>query len=206
VQEDNFKSDLLAMTNSAACILFLVDDTIFVGDWWAVDIAEYITDHPNVLGFSLRLGRNTTYCYSYDKPQRLPQFRGTKILEFDWTDADCDFNYPFDLSSSLYRHSDLALLLKSMDYTSPNTLETALFRMIPAYQGIPSLACFDKSVAFAFPANRVQTNWQNRASDNPITAVDNMERLYREGWRMRVEDYSGLVTTACHQEVELRLE
>ncbi len=31
--------------------------------------------HDDVLCFSLRLGRNTTWCYPHGKPQRLPRFR-----------------------------------------------------------------------------------------------------------------------------------
>src|SRR4030042_1966805 len=46
--------------------------------------------HPYAIGFSLRLGKNTTYCYPLDKGQRLPEFQTIEqdILKYNWTNAE----------------------------------------------------------------------------------------------------------------------
>lgn len=84
-------------------VLFLVDDNLFVRRFAISDIVRALRAHPQAIGFSLRLGRNTTYCYSLDRQQAVPTFSLVEdnMLTFDWTAAECDFGYPLELSSSV---------------------------------------------------------------------------------------------------------
>ena len=55
-------------------VLFLVDDNIFVRDFYLNHVVRVLSEHPDTLGFSLRLGTNTRYCYTLDRPQEIPDY------------------------------------------------------------------------------------------------------------------------------------
>ncbi len=204
-REVDFKADLVSLVDGSDYVLFLVDDTLFVGGL-SIEAAIGVPKRdPTCLGFSYRLGPNTTYCYAVDKPQRLPVFEeiGSGLLAFDWTEADHDFGYPLELSSSLYRSSDLLPLLRDLDYRNPNTLETALSQRASSFRGSrPRLACYPQSVAVSVPANLVQTAWDNRSDGRPHLSAEALDRRYADGARLDVEQYRGFVPKACHQELE----
>ena len=74
VKETDFKNNLLQVLTSSEYVLFLVDDNIFVNDFSTDHIIDVLRQYPNAIGFSLRLGRNTNYCYMLRKQQALPSF------------------------------------------------------------------------------------------------------------------------------------
>ena len=84
-------------------VLFLVDDNIFVRDFHLSNVIDVLKKHNDLIAFSLRLGENTTYCYSQNHLQALPSFTyiNQGIAKYDWTKAEYDFGYPLDISSSL---------------------------------------------------------------------------------------------------------
>ena len=57
-------------------VLFLVDDTLFTCPFSFAEIAAALTGCPSALAFSLRLGMNTTFCYSPQFPSAASSFRG----------------------------------------------------------------------------------------------------------------------------------
>ena len=205
IQESDFKADLCAIVADAGSIFFLVDDVLVVGPLpLARGIAE-LAAQPDLIGFSFRLGRNTTYCYTKDKPQALPEFEdpGSDALYFDWTSAELDFGYPIEVSTSVYRASDIGPLLRDLPYSNPNTLETELSAQVGTFSGSkPRLACLPQSVAVSVPVNLVQTAWDNRVgSDDDLGAGALLDR-YLRGERLDIEPYSGVVPNACHQELD----
>jgi GT2 family glycosyltransferase len=203
--ESDFKADLLGLVEASAYVLFLVDDTIFVGPTSLGRTIEVLDEDPACLAFSYRLGRNTTYCYSLDKPQGVPTFdvRGSGILTFEWTASEHDFGYPLELSSSLYRAPDVLPLLRTLGYRNPNTLESVLARQTEAFrEKSPLLACYARSVAFSVPANLVQTEWENRTNGNLALTTEALRDAFARGQRLDVDRYRGLVANACHQELE----
>jgi hypothetical protein len=86
VQESDFKHDLLAQIQSPlphsrllrlalrlalrgrsllhGHLLFLVDDNIFIHPFSLTGVLEALEQERGTIGFSLRVGRNTTMCYS----------------------------------------------------------------------------------------------------------------------------------------------
>ena len=128
VKERAFRDDLLSRVSSSEYVLFLVDDNIFVRDFRLRDIVGALKQDRAAIGVSLRLGRNTRYCYMLDKAQRLPEFdeAGDAFLAFDWTASEYDFGYPLEVSSSAYRVPDILSLLKSLNFVNPNSLEALL--------------------------------------------------------------------------------
>jgi glycosyltransferase involved in cell wall biosynthesis len=206
--ESDFKADLIGLVNGVRYVLLVVDDTLFVGPLSVGLAIRLLEEDDSCLGFSFRLGRNTTYCYTLDKPQGLPPFEGdgTGTLTFDWTDAEHDFGYPLEVSSSLYRTADVLPLLRTLDYRNPNTLESVLAQHAGFFrESHPRLACHERSVAFSVPANLVQTAWQNRVDSNPALTAEALADAYARGQRLDVERYRGFIANAVHQELEFFL-
>jgi len=206
VEETNFKGQVLSIVNRFEYVLFLVDDNIFVGDFCLAGVVGGLQSNGDAIGFSLRLGRNTTYCYAHDTIQRVPAFvqLDTGILKYDWTGAEYDFGYPLELSSSVYRTADILELLRKAGFNNPNTLESVMAGNAHLYrQARRSLLCFEQSVAFCAPVNMVQTVWDNRVGGNHNYSVEQLARIFDKPGRIDIERYSGFVPNSCHQEVEL---
>ncbi|MHB1231978.1 MAG: glycosyltransferase [Burkholderiales bacterium] len=208
VAEDHFKNDLLALVPGFSYVLFMVDDNIFIRNFSLGEMAQALDEQTDALGFSLRLGKNTTYCYPLDKPQAVPPFEAisSAVLKYDWTKAEHDFNYPLEVSSSLYRCGDLAPLLDALSYKNPNTLESVLAGSTGRYaSNFPRLLCFSHAATFCAPINKVQDFNDNRAGELSGYSIDELADLYAQGYRLDPSAYSSFTPAACHQEVELIL-
>ncbi|MHB8745780.1 MAG: glycosyltransferase [Gammaproteobacteria bacterium] len=209
IREKNFKHDLMNLLNGFSYVLFMVDDNIFVRNFSLGEIIDELSRHADALGFSLRLGKNTTYCYMLNSTQRLPDFNivRTGVLKYDWTVAEYDFGYPVEVSSSVYRCRDLLPLLEQLDFNNPNTLEGYLAANASLYKAnLSQLLCYEQSVAFCAPVNKVQTSNDNRAGVKAAYSVGVLADLYGEGCQLDVAGYSGFVPHSCHQEIELKFE
>jgi GT2 family glycosyltransferase/spore maturation protein CgeB/Tfp pilus assembly protein PilF len=206
LREKDFKQDLVSSISSFQYILFLVDDNIFVRNFRLKDVTDHLGKHPDAIGFSLRLGRNTDYCYMFDRMQNIPMLTALNdnIMKYDWRTAEYDFGYPLEVSSSVYRVSDLLPLLNDFQFSNPNTLEFMLDSNKDFYRKMsPKLLCYDHSVTFCNPANVVQTLWKNKASDVTENSSEWLADKFNKGYRIRIEKFSNFTPNACHQEVEL---
>jgi len=206
IEEANFKEQVLSVVSEFEYVLFLVDDNLFVRDFFLGDAVKALRSNGDALGFSLRLGVNTAYCYAHDIDQNVPAFcqAADEILKYDWTHAEYDFGYPLDLSSSIYRTAEVVQLLRQVKFSNPNTLEGAMAVNAHLYrQARNSLLCFEQSVTFCAPVNIVQTAWDNRVGGNLNYSVDRLAQMFEKSGRIDVERYSGFVPHSCHQEVEL---
>lgn len=193
--------------SSSKQVLFLVDDNILVSDFYLRDVRRALSLNPVALGFSLRLGENTNYCYAHDQVQQLPHFiqAAPGILKFNWTKAEHDFYYPLELSSSIYRLSDVLPLINSRSFNNPNELESKMAGSSSLYKDShPWLMCYTHSVTFCSPVNRVQDGLPNRTGVVYEYPVDLLAEKFDAGNRIDVAAYDGFVSTGCHQEVELQ--
>lgn len=188
-------------------ILFMVDDNLFVRPFVLEEIIAALRFTPNAIGFSLRLGRNTTYSYMQDRNQKLPEFEdnGNGVLSYNWTSAQCDFNYPLEVSSSLYRAEQILPLIALIPYKHPNALEEEMAARSRWFSGtFPMLLCFETSVTFCNPINKVQTILPgNRTGENSNYKVEELSELFDRGERVDVSAYDGFCPNSCHQEVKL---
>lgn len=190
-------------------ILFLVDDTIFTHPFRIEKVLESLAEHPQALGFSLRLGRNTTYCYSKDAPQTIPpnKLNDQGIFLYDWPSAEFDFKYPLEVSSSIYRLRDILPILFSNKFSNPNILENRMASSSSHYaKRLPEMLCFQQSVAFSCPINKVQKYYPNRSGANPSLTADQLKQAFDDGWRVDIETYRNFSSNGCHQEVDLILK
>lgn len=215
VEEQDFRQELLHLLamygakDQAAQLLFLVDDNLFVRDFRLAEIRETLASHPAAMGFALRLGTNITYRYTVDKVQVVPTLTPLhgSICRFDWTTAQGSFNYPLEVSSSVFRMDEMTRLVEQLPFTNPNTLEAHLARRRAEFCAHRStLLCYAQSVTFCNPINKVQTIYPNRAGTAPEYAPDQLAELFDQGYRIRVEAYTGFTPNACLQEVALVFE
>lgn len=205
ISEKDFRNDLISAIDTFEYILFIVDDNIFVQAFSLSDIVETLHDNKNVLGFSLRLGKNTDYCYMLNKNQAFPEFhpQGKSILKFNWVKSELDFGYPLEVSSSVYRVSDILPILTQNGFKNPNTLEVLIDNNKSAFAGTKDeLLCYERSVAFCNPVNMVQTAWTNRAGASQDYSPEKLAEMFDKGYRIDTGIYDGFVPRSCHQEVK----
>jgi len=208
IEERIFKENLLSAVQNTKYIFFVVDDCIFTRRFSLADIIETLEEdnENNVLGFSLRLGNNTTYCYPINKNNEMPETQrenGNKIV-FDWTKIKTgDFGYPLEVSSSIYKTKDILELLEFTDYYNPNTLEWSMYCNLRNFEYKPKLMCHKTSVAFCNPINKVKKDNYNRGGKNPEYGINSLLDKYEKGYRINPEPFYNFVSNGCHQEVEL---
>ena len=223
-QEHDFRADLLTTLGveasrsrrffhrrSRACesvapyALFLVDDNIFCRPFSIAAATTALEARPRAIGFSLRLGRNTTYCYMRDMRQRVPHFEpiDQRVLAFDWISAEGDFGYPLEVSSSVYRGPQTARILARLSFSNPNTLEVHFANSAMRYwaQRLPELLCFEQSVTFCNAVNKVQTVYDNRAGGEVELSAHELARRFDSGLRIDTGAFAGFTPNACHCDV-----
>ena len=213
VVETSFYTDLLRILGSAEYILFIVDDCVFRKYWSIHEVIHSLTEYPDILGFSLRLGVNLTYCYSLDRDQSVPEHNsmlgchGREILSFDWTRGEGDWGYPLEVSSSVYRSVDiLQFLFEEPGIHNPNSLEKHLSRRAPTHALLRQrLSCYAEGVAFCIPFNLVQNDYFNRSVLNPARTVSMLAWLFDNGYRFDLSVLSTFVPNACHADCKLPL-
>lgn len=208
IAEGDFRAQVQQLVAGYEHVLFLVDDSCFVRPFRLTDVLCQLADRPDAVGFSLRLGRNTTTSYAHRAVQRLPAFQEltADVLYYRWPEAEYDFGYPIEVSSSVYRLADIGPLVTSLAYANPNTLESQLALAAGRFRDSkPGLLCFGSSVAFSNPLNRVQKVFRNRAAYGRGLDAQHMIRQYAQGFRVDVTRLLGRVPSGCHEEVPLPL-
>jgi hypothetical protein len=201
VQESNFKRDILNLSKGYKYIFFLVDDSVVTHKFSLKEILFGLSSIHSALGFSLRLGKNTVNCYPLNKEQNVPLSVNnckSEWVQYYWPDAELDFSYPLELSSSCYRVKDLLPLLEGCEYKNPNSLESVMSLNAEYYNEKPILLCFKQSVCFSNPLNKVQ-NFNNNRSGN--VSPEGLLLKFEEGYRINVEPFQGFISNGAHQYV-----
>lgn len=208
VEESNFGEQVLSVIEKYDYILFLVDDNIFVKPFSLRDITTALQREKDAVGFSLRLGKNTNYCYPFSSQQALPQFKKVSkgILKYYWPDAEYDFGYPLEVSSSVYRCQDMLQLLNRNEFVNPNTLESLMNQNKNLYNSLPYLLTYEESVTFANPVNIVQNVYENKHGTINNYTSEELAGVFSQGMEVDVEHYIGLTPNAAHQETKLHFK
>lgn len=216
----SFKMSFINIIKNYEYIMFLVDDNIFTNIFSLSQIKSLLDTNPNHIGFSLRLGENTSYCYPIGRKQNIPKeipfdvrilfydfmiaINNPEVFSFDWTKAELDFNYPLEISSSIYRMKDIRHLLENSRYKNPNELEAQLYANLWQFYGKSMLLSYATSVAFCAPMNKVQNVALNNRSNNMnMFSQESMLTMYKNGFRINPIEFDGFISNGCHQEVAL---
>jgi hypothetical protein len=214
IEETDLVEQLIGVAAKNEYILLLVDDTMFTGPFSLSEILTTLRGNNNALGFSLRLGLNTTYCYNHKSNQRIPVFQqiNDKIIKYRWIEEQFDFAYPLEVSSSVYRVKDIVpIWLRTIGVTVPymvNRVEDIMNKSRGEFtETLPYLLCYKQSVAFSNPMNEVSSlpeNWVIPVWGDKRFSVDSLMKAFDLGYRLDVKELVGFVSNSCHQEVELK--
>ena len=207
LRQQDFRTDVLALLAEGSFTVLAVDDTLFVRPFSLARMVSALIAHPAAIGFSLRLGLNTRYCYPFRKAQPHPAFvsEGDDMLRYRWPGAAGDFGYPLEVSSSLFPSAALRSILQASPFLEPSTMESALASTLKRLGAqYPELLAFKESRAFSNPVNRVQHVAPNRFGSYSGYDPDSLARCFEAGARLDVAAYDGFIPNACHQEMPLQ--
>jgi hypothetical protein len=210
IHETNFQTHIAIAMMEYEYIMFVTDDTIFTRNFSIKPIEKLLKTQKNVFGFSLRLGLQLNYCYSLNKTQKIPVFwpiNKTMIL-WDWKQGEVEWNYPFEVSSSVFRVSDVMEKFYDRQCPNPNYFEWIYdtYYKNDYYTKYPLMACYNIGVAFANPINKVRVDNQNRSGQKFELNIENLLKKYQSGYRIDIKKLKNFDNIACHQEVDFEYE
>ena len=210
IEETNFRENLLEAIDGYYKTMFVVDDCIFTSKFNLQQASDIMDYYPKILGVSFRLGINTKYCYSLSQPQSIPAFiqryvgKYQDFLGYEWPSANGDFQYALELSSSMYRTSNIKHIFDRVDFPNPNMCEWVLYCNLGIFvNALPILICYENSVAFCNPVNRVQNVNNNKAGNDYYYDADELLINFENGYRIDNKKFEGFISNSCHQEVIL---
>jgi hypothetical protein len=174
--------------------LFGCDDVVYIRPCGLNMIPMVLNKNPDLIGFSLRLGRNI-----YPRPM----FEASgAVLTWAWPGWQSHFGYPFELMASVYRNSlikEIVAATKSQ-IKSPNYLESygVTYCIQNKHADQPKMAMFNTdSYALAFDINRVQHDFQNKFSGTQNESADVLKEKYTQGYLIDWTNAFGIKPQDC---------
>jgi hypothetical protein len=211
MEEKDYKEQVLRLlkTNHDYATFFLDDDLLYRD----VNIDDIITqfEDDDVACFSLRLGENTTKCYTLGVDNVMHDINfDENTMKWDWTLHYLDFGYPFAMDGHIFRKSDISKLVKKSNFTGVEELEMALFdfaEMFPRNM----MTSYRQSALVGVPIGRLQVSLDDemaialRESRARLMRVE-MNKKFLDGNFINLEeiDFSDII--GCHQELDLGVE
>jgi hypothetical protein len=108
-------------------VMFAVDDMIMTEHVDLARCTKVLKKHKKAWFFSLRLGKNITYCGMLERQQKVPKMKkvggGMCLWKFSDVKIQGDWNYPNTTDTTIYRKKDIKPFLKKARYANPNKLE-----------------------------------------------------------------------------------
>lgn len=177
--EKQFEANLKELiANAGEYIMFGCDDVVFTNTFSLTKAKEYLQEHENVLGYSMRLGANIQ-----PQPENLSQ--NDNVFEWEWKECrEQHYNYPWELDCTLYRKKDIEKLIQEEDnpIKNPNFFEA----MVTPEQREQRLrrthmACNkEHGCAIVITVNRVQDTHQNGFDDSMLTDIYSLDKQYND--------------------------
>ena len=163
VLETDFKAQLREISDqSAASVIGLfVDDMLFIR---AVDYHRILEFDLLKQVVTLSRGKDLEYSQVLKKHLTLPPFAraGDDFLSFKWNYADeySDWTYPIGVSGYFFARDEWVVMLRSIDFKAPNSLEGNLQVYRPLFLDREGV-CPDQISCVCIHANLVQTECVN---------------------------------------------
>jgi hypothetical protein len=205
VAESCFADDVRSLLAASKLVVFLTDDSVLFRPLAERrDTPQQLLEaDPQLLCFSLRLGRNCEYCYPVGREQERPSFeqRGD-VLSWSWRGADGDFAYPMSLDGHLMEAALVRGLLGAEQPVNPNQLEGLLADAAKARRLPERMASYADSHLVSIPVNRVNETHPNRSADTADPGL--LNERYLAGDRLALEAIDFAPVDAAHAELDLR--
>jgi hypothetical protein len=208
--EESFKNDVLSLFNNSDYTVFFTDDDIIYNSF---KLTKYelrnIFELSKAICFSLRLGLNTTNCYTMQKLNKLEKFDKHKIFYdtdfiepfISWKVADGtnDYAYPMSVDGHIFKTEYIKNLCEVLEYNNPNLFEAMLSNFTRPEMIITS---YEHSKLVNSPINRVQETFQNLSGMKYRYSVEDLNEMYLDGLILNFEKMNFNEITGCHQEIQ----
>lgn len=187
----------------APYLMFAVDDMIVINK---VDLSRCIEvmKKTNAYGCYLRLGKDTTYCYAYNAPMRVPKLIHVENGFYTWQlqTGDKCWGYPHTVDMTLYSRGVAYNAIQSFGHSSPNVFEAWWSGKTPP-SGAQGL-CYATSRVINIPLNLVQQDYTNNRCARRYT-VEDLLNLFIQGWRINVEAFYKFKHNSPHVDTDIPL-
>lgn len=197
----NFKNQTIELINPGLPYTqFFVDDQVFIRPF-SIECEQFALFNrfkPSMYSMSLRLGKNIDYCYSLNIKTRLPIFHASTTA-YNWQNCFGDWGYPMSVDGNIFFTEDILTSIKAIDFYHPNSLEGGLFNN--PFENKPLSICLPSSVVINVPANKVQSDYQNRSMNVNIREMNN---LFLDGAIIDLNLIAGGEYNAPHVELEYK--
>lgn len=184
-QSNNPHADFKLLTHRALTssstdyVAFAVDD-IIIKDFIDMTQAVQLMQEMHAYGFYLRLGLHLDYCYTMNKPQKVPAVHECAPDVYYWTlgTGEYDWGYPNTVDMTIYHKSQVIPVFNDMPYYTPNSLE-GLWSMRAAAVNHRIGLCYKTAKIVNLPLNQVQTDGANRNME--LLGPDEQVVLFEQG-------------------------
>ena len=183
-------------------ITFAVDDNVVKEQISFVECIEWL-EKANAYGFYLKLGTHLNHCYTENKPQAVPPYDivHNSICSWDFDLGKYDWHYPNTVDMTVYRKKDFIDIFRTLDYTSPNFLESKWAAWWVTYRAPSNKGLFyQNSKILNIPMNKVQTDINNR--DMNLYTPQELLELFEAGYKMDIRPLYQMENKAVHTEYE----
>lgn len=136
IRENDFKEQVLGCLEQVRTPLFMFgcDDVVFRRAWEPGLIWRTFRDLPELIGFSLRLGKEITFSGTQGRSMTNPRFQRTDpFLVWEWCAGEFDWGYPWELDGTIYPTQfvrDMLMAIRKLDWAHPNKLEGVVAYLI----------------------------------------------------------------------------
>lgn len=202
-ESNNFKEDVISLFKSEhKYTTFFTDDDVLFG---AIDYKtiENSLSQEDIFCFSLRLGTNTTFCYTMNVPNQIVVSKETETtVAWDWQKSWYDFGYPLSVDGHIFRTKEIAKLSKPLNFKSPNTYEGSL----QIYETFPRhlMESYKHSKLVGVPVNIVNNSHPNLNGQKYKFNTKDLNDNFLNGIFIKLElmNFSNII--GAHQEIEYK--
>ena len=207
--EDEFRDQvigLLKTDHDYSC--FFLDDDILYREVKFADITSQIELDDDVVCFSLRLGENTTQCYTLGAENVMIDIdKYDNFMKWDWTLHYLDFGYPFSMNGHVFRRKDIYKLTRKTKFVNVEELEMGLFEYTETFPR-NMMVSYNTSALVNAPAGRVQQSIEDEMTlalkeSEARVRRKKMNTLFLEDKFINLESIDFSNIEGCHQKIDL---
>ena len=191
-------------------MIFLTDDDIIYQSFKLNnDELHNIFEISNSSCFSLRLGLNTTNCYTMQKLNKLENhkthsfYHDTDLIEpvISWKvgDGTNDYAYPMSVDGHIFKTEYIKNLCEILEYSNPNLFEAMLSNFSRNEMIISS---YQNSKLVNSPINRVQETFHNLSGMKYGYSVEDLNEMFLDDVCFDFNKMKFNEITGCHQEIQ----
>lgn len=180
--------------NDDDLVLFGCDDVVFTRPFNLAFLPYFFEREKNVIGFSLRLGRNIQPAIPVQELGIMTYWR--------WPGMPSHWGYPFELMASVYRATlvkEIAENVKS-HMQCPNHLESSgvTYVIQNKQQTQPYMTMYrSPSFAVAQDVNRVQHHFQNKYNGDSSQEPEYLKTMFKQGKALEWGNLFGIEPPDC---------